>query len=198
MKAEGDSSFLDANAGQRTIKDILISLAENISKGTPNYIKMDADSGLLYSPSHFTWMDTNYPAGTPRQGYPVEIQSLWFKALSLLAESTANSDWDKLAKKVKESFIKYFWDSDRGFLSDCLHSKSGNADNAKADDALRCNQLFAVTLGIVDGTIAERVIQSCEELLIPGAIRSLSESPVEYPLAVCNDQQQALNDPLNP
>jgi starch synthase (maltosyl-transferring) len=40
---------------------------------------MDADSALIWSPSHFTWMDTNFPAGTPREGYPVEIQALWIR-----------------------------------------------------------------------------------------------------------------------
>ncbi len=51
----------------RTIRDVLVSIAENYSKGTPNGIQMDADSALIWSPSHFTWMDTNYPAGTPRR-----------------------------------------------------------------------------------------------------------------------------------
>jgi starch synthase (maltosyl-transferring) len=61
--------------------------------GTDNGIRMDPESGLIFSPSHFTWMDTNYPAGTPRQGYPIEIQALWFAALSFISEidSTENS-----------------------------------------------------------------------------------------------------------
>src|SRR5205807_9279177 len=58
----------------RTIRAVLESIALNYIKGTPNGIRMDPASGLIWSPSHFTWMDTNYPAGTPREGYPVEIQ----------------------------------------------------------------------------------------------------------------------------
>jgi starch synthase (maltosyl-transferring) len=197
MKAEGNNSFLDESTGTRTIKDILVSLAENIIKGTPNGIKMDDETGLVYSPSHFTWMDTNYPAGTPRQGYPVEIQSLWFKALTLLSQSTEYKVWTDLAAKVKENFVKYFWDDQRSFLSDCLHSTGEAAKDSPADDALRSNQLFAVTLGIVDGEIAKQVIQACEQLLIPGAIRSLAEREVEFPLPVKSDGQ-VLNDPHNP
>ncbi len=68
----------------RTIADVLASIAENYSRGTPNGIHMDADSALIWSPSHFTWMDTNYPAGTPREGYPVEIQALWIRLLRQL------------------------------------------------------------------------------------------------------------------
>ena len=45
---------------------------------------MDKETGLIFSPAHFTWMDTNYPACTPREGYPIEIQSLWYFALSFL------------------------------------------------------------------------------------------------------------------
>ena len=197
MKAEGNNSLLDTKAGSRTIREILTSLAENIISGTPNKIKMDADSGLVFSPSHFTWMDTNYPAGTPREGYPVEIQSLWYEALSLLAKDSNEQKWHDLAAKVKENFITYFWDENRGFLSDCLHSKGAAAKDSTADDALRCNQLFAVTLGIVDGDIAKKVLKSCEELLIPGAIRSLADRPVNHPLPVFKDGTQ-LNDPANP
>ena len=55
------------------------------TRGTPNGIRMDAASGLIWSPAHFTWMDTNYPACTPRQGYPVEIQVLWIRLLRQVA-----------------------------------------------------------------------------------------------------------------
>ena len=67
----------------------LTSIAENYAKGTPNGIRMDADSALIWSPSHFTWMDTNHPAGTPREGYPVEIQVLWIRLLRLLEKISA-------------------------------------------------------------------------------------------------------------
>src|ERR1035437_3907631 len=55
--------------------------AELVRMGRHPYV---ADSALIWSPSHFTWMDTNHPAGTPREGYPVEIQVLWIRLLRLL------------------------------------------------------------------------------------------------------------------
>ncbi len=67
---------------RRTIRDVLTSIAENYARGTPNGIRMDADSALIWSPGHFTWMDTNHPACTPREGYPVEIQALWIRLLA--------------------------------------------------------------------------------------------------------------------
>ena len=54
MKAEGNDPPLNTKAGDRSVQEIPISLAENIISGTPNGIKMDTDSGLVYSPSHFT------------------------------------------------------------------------------------------------------------------------------------------------
>ena len=69
--------------------DVMRSIAENYIKGAPNGIRVDPESMLVYSPSHFTWMDTNYPAGTPREGYPVEIQVFWINALNILFKYTA-------------------------------------------------------------------------------------------------------------
>ena len=71
----------------RTLLEVLQSIATNYIKGTPNGIRMDPGSALIWSPSHFTWMDTNYPAGTPREGYPVEIQALWICLLRQLERS---------------------------------------------------------------------------------------------------------------
>ncbi len=58
----------------RTITGVLREIAIGYARGTPNGIRMDPASGLIWSPPHFTWMDTNYPACTPREGYPIEIQ----------------------------------------------------------------------------------------------------------------------------
>jgi predicted glycogen debranching enzyme len=196
-KEEKSFDFLNENAGDRSIKEILISLAENIISGTTNGIYMDSDTGLVYSPSHFTWMDTNYPAGTPREGYPVEIQALWYKALSLLSAVTQDPKWSILKEKVRENFIALFWNKERGYLSDCLHSNRGSASAAEADDALRSNQLFAITLGLVDGEIAEAVLSSSEQLLIPGGIRSLADKAVDYPLPVYRNSH-VINDQHNP
>ena len=41
-----------------TIADVLLNIASGYERGTPNGIRMDPQSGLIWSPSHFTWMDT--------------------------------------------------------------------------------------------------------------------------------------------
>ena len=181
---------------------ILFSIANAYEKGTPNGIHMDPESCLIFSPTHFTWMDTNHPAGTPRQGYPIEIQALWFAALSFLSRidpSGDAGDWTDRASRVQSSISNLFWLEKSGYLSDCLHTDSGKpAAQAEPDDALRPNQLFAVTLGAVpDPAICRKIVAACEVLLVPGAIRSLADRPVSRPMPIYHNGT-TINNPHHP
>jgi predicted glycogen debranching enzyme len=163
---------------------------------------MDDESCLVFSPRHFTWMDTNYPAGTPREGYPVEIQALWYASLRFAAAVAGRDDFRDLAERAKSSVVRYFWERRypaTRWLADCLHAKPGeSAGQARPDDALRPNQLLAVTLGAVDdATLMKEIISSCAELAVPGAMRSLADRHVEYPIPV-RHSGQLLNDPRRP
>ena len=181
---------------------MLISIAENYRRGTPNGIHMDADSALIWSPSHFTWMDTNYPAGTPREGYPVEIQALWIRLLRLLAKISAASDqkkWADLAAHALASFEKLFWLEQQGWFADVLLGGARViAHDATPSDALRNNCLFAVSLGIIAGERAKRCVEAAQKyLVVPGGLRTLAPLTVAVPLPV-NRDGQLLNDPANP
>ena len=163
---------------------------------------MDPETGLIFSPIHFTWMDTNHPAGTPRQGYPIEIQALWYSALGVLSvvdRAENRHQWRQLSETVQSSILNLFWRDGPGFLADCLHGSSGqSAAEAVADDALRPNQLLAITLGAVsDKQICRRILAACEELLVPGAIRSLADRTVSHPIEIVH-RNQVINDPHNP
>jgi len=199
IRKYGNNKFLKKQNGKRSLLNVLESIAEGYIIGSDNGVYMDAQSGLIFSPAHFTWMDTNYPASTPRQGYPIEIQALWYAALNLLDETSANSRWKKLKIMVKKSINKYFYLPDNEYYSDCLHANKGQSpEQAVADDALRCNQLFVLSLtNVADTKIAENVLAVCEELIVPGAIRTLADKPVKIPLPIKKDQQN-LNDPYNP
>lgn len=200
VRARGSREFLEKDLGGRTVAGVLESIAENYIKGTPNGIRMDSRTGLVFSPPHFTWMDTNHPAGSPRQGYPVEIQALWHSALNFLAEiGSPGKDWKGLSEKAGSSIETLFPLHSRGFLSDCLHAdEKTSAADAVPDDALRPNQLLAATLGALKNRNRLReMLDQCMELLVPGAVRSLADRPVEYPLAVIH-QGRLLNDPNRP
>ncbi len=199
---EKHSKFLDADCKGRTMKQILISMGHSIVSGTPNGIRMDGASGLVFSPSHFTWMDTNHPASTPRQGYPIEIQALWHFALSFLAridEPEKRGFWKEKAAQVGQSIIDLYYMEKAGFLSDCLHASPYTpARQAEPDDALRPNQLLAITLGAVkDKQICQKVLDACQMLLVPGGIRSLGDRKVSYPLSIIHNGK-LLNSPHDP
>lgn len=205
IRATGDTAFLSEKCGGRMITDILISIVSSYLNGTPNGICSDPETGLIFSPSHFTWMDTNFPAGTPREGYPIEIQALWYNALILAAQidKKGKNRWEEKAGQVKASIKALYYIDEYGYLSDCLiacprmSARDAVRDDMR-DDALRPNQLFAVTLGAVsDGDLMKRIVSSCEALIVPGAIRSLADRPVSRPLAIMYNGR-LLNDPHLP
>ena len=201
LEKEGNNTLLKAKAGQRTIGEVLRSIGRFMIQGTQSGVRMDPESGLIFSPAHFTWMDTNFPTGTPREGYPIEIQALWYHALRILFEMEGEKgehDWQTLADRVRTSILDFFL-LNAGYLSDCLHAApGGSARAATPDDALRPNQLLAITLGAVqDQKVCRRVLKACEELLVPGAIRSLADRPVQYPIPVVH-AGKLLNEPHRP
>ncbi|UCF92219.1 MAG: glycogen debranching enzyme N-terminal domain-containing protein [Desulfobacterales bacterium] len=202
LRAEGTDRFLETPCGDRSIRQILLSIGQWFMAGTPNGIRMDPESGLIFSPAHFTWMDTDHPAGTPRQGYPIEIQALWHAALGFLSRIDKGENravWAKLGRQVQESVHTLFWREDLGFLADCLHARPGDAARqASPDDALRPNQLLALTLGAVSAkALGRRILAACEELLVPGAIRSLADREIRHPLSIVHEGK-LLNDPHRP
>ena len=204
MKAANDKTLpsmkLDGE-GDSSILSVIKSLAVNRINGMSNGIVMDKETCLIFSPPHFTWMDTNYPACTPREGYPIEIQALWLTTIKFLAENDTKEKekWQHLAKKIESSIVELYWDPDLGYLLDCLQGAAGTkAKNTEKDDALRPNQLLALTLGAIsDKNIAKSVLNACESLIVPGAIRSLADRAVGRPLYL-NWNGYLLGDPYHP
>jgi len=191
------------NSSGTTIADVLREIAIGYARGTPNGIRMDPASALIWSPAHFTWMDTNYPACTPRQGYPVEIQALWIRLLSQLHSINAkplDEPWDALAERAEESLRKFFWLEEQGFVADLLIAPSGvSAANAIRDQALRCNFLFAIAFGYFSSAQARRAVAAAfQHLFVPGAMRSLAPLPVWPPLVINAPGGRPLNNPREP
>jgi predicted glycogen debranching enzyme len=202
VRAKADDALLETDCGGRSMRQILLSIGQSLKRGALNGVHMDPESGLIFSPTHFSWMDTNHPAGTPRQGYPIEIQALWYAALRFLAEidsAESRSNWQQLAQQVQEAILTYFWQPPTAFLSDCLHAAPGQAARyAVADDALRPNQLLAITLdAITDKDKCRDILAACETLLVPGAIRSLADRPVQHEIKIIH-QGALINDPRHP
>jgi predicted glycogen debranching enzyme len=187
----------------RTIAAVLQSIAAAYARGTPNGIRLDPASGLIWSPAHFTWMDTNFPAGTPREGYPVEIQALWIRLLrqlQRLGAPPAAEPWAALAERAEQSLHKYFWLEEHDCVADTLIATPGQpAADAIRDHALRCNFLFALAFGYFAGPRARRAVQTAfQHLFVPGAMRTLAPLPVWPPLVIQAPDGRPLNNPREP
>jgi len=201
-KRSFDFYAIPVDGRKRPLSDVLRSIAAGYLQGTPNGIHVDAASGLVWSPSHFTWMDTNYPAGTPREGYPIEIQCLWIRLLRQLEQigaSPIHEPWSVIADRAAASLEKYYWMADHGWFADSLRAGSRtSAQHAAVDDALRSNCLFAVSLGLVTGERARLTVEAARRwLVVPGGLRSLAPLPVKLPLEI-RQHGHLLNDPHRP
>lgn len=185
-----DDRLLKRDCRGRSFAEVLESIVRHYRAGTPNGIRVDQASQLVFSPAHFTWMDTNYPAGTPREGYPIEIQAMWTALLEITGDRAG-------AEKVRKSLEKYFYLPELDRFSDCLHGKVSAAE-AVPDDHIRPNQLLAVTLGAVtDPDRKQALVRSAAELLTPGSIRSLADRETAYHLPI-RFHGAVLNDPAHP
>lgn len=196
---EGPAIYeLPVEGQSRTMGQVLRSIAEGYRSGTPNGIRMDSESGLVWSPSHFSWMDTSFPPCTPREGYPVEIQALWIRLLQQLARLDGpEAPWAGLAAKAQAAFGKLFWLPDRGYFADCLVARPGQpAATAAVDDAVRCNGLLVLSLGLAHGEPARRSLaMASQHLLVPGGVRSLAPLPLSLQPEVLGLDPALFNTP---
>ncbi|WP_300347092.1 amylo-alpha-1,6-glucosidase [Clostridium sp.] len=166
-----------------TIKNIIKAYKE----GTEFSIKMDEKDSLINAGSgldQVTWMDVrvNGIVVTPRHGKPVEINALWYNALKIAAllkdkfEKEEVNEYEELSEKVKESFIKKFWNEDEKCLYDVINDE-------ESDGSIRPNQIWAVSLPFTmldrkqEKYIVEKVF---EELYTPYGLRSLSRDHKDY------------------
>ncbi|MBN3039703.1 MAG: hypothetical protein JW867_01085, partial [Candidatus Omnitrophica bacterium] len=190
-----DKTILNEVVGERTVAQVLESIVTGYMQGTPNGIKMDRDSKLVYSPAHFTWMDTNFPAATARAGYTVENNARWYEVLLFVSGILSKSgkmqsaqELNSTAQEVKDNFVKYFWiDEQGGYLADVLVTRESQAaKDACQDKAIRPNQVIAVlSADLLNQEQQIKVVTIVEQkLLTPVGLRTLSQetkSQDEFP-----------------
>ncbi len=198
----GDALYTEPLDDGRTIDDVLLSIARSYVRGCPNGVVVDRDSGLPWSPPHFTWMDTNHPAGTPREGYPIELAALFVRLLATLEARglvAAAPELDGLRARATDA-LSLFARDDHGYLADTLHAARGvPASRARADDHLRPNMLVPIALGLVRGARARAAVASAtRHLLVPGALRSLAPLRVAHELPIRTSWGELLGDPHAP
>ena len=165
---------------------LLHKIVKYILDGKHPNLRLD-DNGLLYSNGRdkaVTWMNStaNGRPVVPRSGYIVEFNALWYNALKFCA-SMASEKGDvkgaemieKLAAKVKESFVETFV-NEYGYLLDYV-------DGTMMDWSVRPNMIFAVALDYspLNQQQMKSVVDICtRELLTPKGLRSLSPKSGGY------------------
>jgi len=168
----------------------LFPLLEDIGawfeRGERYGIAADPRDGLLRAGGEglaLTWMDARREGVpvTPRAGKPVEVNALWFNALTAMAAFARrlrhpHDAYAELARRVGHAFERY-WNAEAGCLYDVIDGPEGPVAS------VRPNQLLAVSLPDSPLAAARRraVVDCCtRSLLVPGGLRSLAPDDPHY------------------
>jgi len=171
------------------------SILKYYREGTLYNIKMQ-ENGLIYAGEHgmaLTWMNAivNGKPVTPRTGFAVEVNALWYNAIQFSLELADKCDdqahikkWKSLTEKIRKSFIEVFWDEERKYLADSV-------DATQKDMSIRPNQVIAASLPYsplpneMKNAVREIVKR---DLLTPRGLRSLAPNHPDY-IGKCEGNQ---------
>ncbi|MCL1821593.1 MAG: amylo-alpha-1,6-glucosidase [Prolixibacteraceae bacterium] len=161
-------------------------IVESYCEGTHTVNMLE--NGLLFSANQghaATWMDSRsggMPV-VPRYGMPVELNALWFNAVCFVLEiAKASGDaeffekWRHLPERVEESFMKAYWDDDKGYLADVYNG-------FYTDWSVRPNMIIAAALDYSPLNAEQKasILSIVEkQLLTPRGLRSLSPADPAY------------------
>jgi predicted glycogen debranching enzyme len=164
------------------------SVLEAYKNGTAFNIHMH-DNGLIYAGAPgkaLTWMDAivNGIPVTPRRGYAVEINALWYNAVSFSLEMAGIArdkkfikEYENLVPMIKKSFLELFWDEKLGYLADYVNDEEGK------NYYVRPNMVIAVSLpySMLDKEQMKKVLDIADkELVTIRGLRTLSPGNIHY------------------
>lgn len=162
-------------------------ILDKYKEGTLYNIHMK-ENGLLYGAQKnvaLTWMDAvvdGVPV-TPRSGYTVELNALWYNAICFSLEMAKDANdlgfiakWEHVPLLLKTAFRELFWSPEKGYLADAC-------DNEQKDWSFRPNQIFATALkySMCTQKMSESILQkSKDKLLTTKGLRTLSKDDEKY------------------
>jgi predicted glycogen debranching enzyme len=178
--ATGDDAFL------AEIYPALEDIGAWYERGTRHAIRVDRQDGLVRAGepgTALTWMDatTDGWAITPRCGKAVEINALWYNALTAMVRFARHlrvspEGYEAMAERVRRSFAR-FLNPETGCLFDVVDGPKGH------DAAVRPNQILVLSLPDCPLAPGDRrsVLEVCgRELLTSHGLRTLSPSDRDY------------------
>jgi predicted glycogen debranching enzyme len=174
------------------------SVLNAFKNGTAFNIHM-RDNGLVYADAPgkaLTWMDAvvNGVPVTPRKGYPVEINALWYNAVCFALDMAKIGndkafvkEFGSLPELIKKSFLELFWDEKAGYLADYVNDEEGR------NLFVRPNMVIAVSLPytMLDKEQMKKVLDIADkELVTPRGLRTLSPGNKFYKGIYSGNQEE--------
>ena len=174
------------------MKDVLVAYRSGTSFG----IHM-RENGLIYAGAPgkaLTWMDAvvNGVPVTPRDGYAVEINALWYNAVCYSLDCARGArdrafvkEWENLPELISGSFNETFWDEEHGYLADYVN------DREMRNMQVRPNMVIATSLPFTMLTREQMksILDVVNRILMtPRGLRTLSPSEEGYKGIYCGDQ----------
>ena len=175
---------LEAQIGAKKIwkhyGEAMKQVLESYKRGVAGRVALN-DNGLVWASSDevpLTWMNSviDGRSVTPRNGYQVEVNVLWYNAVRYalrLAGEAGDTKfvkaWEKLPERTAASFNELFR-LPKGYLADCVGCDGANTD-------IRPNMIVACGLPykMLDEQTQLEVIRTVRQhLLTPKGLRSLS------------------------
>lgn len=139
-------------------------------------------------------------AVTPRNGYQVEINALWYNAVSYalsLAEEAGDkafaAEWKEAPAQTKASFLEKFWLPEEGYLADFVN-------DAETNRFIRPNMVVACGLNytMLDEEQLISVLRIVRQyLLTPKGLRSLSPQNPLYNGSYAGDDRMRSHAAMN-
>lgn len=166
--------------------DVIKNILDAYAQGT-GCIKMHENKLLFIDPddSDTTWMNciAEGKPVTPRYGYVVEVNALWYNAIMFALESAKKvkdkefiNKWEPIAQWLPQIFQKTFWDTQNNCLADFVFE-------GKQDHSIRPNQIIAASLPyspLQESMKAQLLDVVIRKLLTPRGLRTLSPENVMY------------------
>ncbi len=173
----------------------IVKILDGYRAGTLYNIHMKPN-GLIYAGAPgmaLTWMDAviNNKPVTPRIGYDVEVNALWYNAIvfalelaDICSDQKTLAQWNGMVELVKRSFIDTFWDEKQHYLADYV-------DGFYKDWSVRPNMIFAASLPFspLEDYQKKAVVDIVKrELLTNRGLRTLSPQNANYKGEYLGDQ----------
>lgn len=162
--------------------EVVTKIIDSFIKGTDFNVKAQ-ENGLLYAGSEnlaLTWMNVfcDGKPWTPRYGFAIEINALWYNALRYGIELLKVADkknprlaeWQNVAAKIEKSFVKTFYDEQNDVFFDYVNENERNS-------MVRPNMLIASSMPYspMKDEMKKRILDiTRSELLTIRGLRSLS------------------------